>query len=338
MRAVSNERGAVAITVALLMVVLVGFAALAIDVSALYQERRTLQNGADAAALAVAKDCAGPGCGASRVTANKYADLNADDGNSNVDMPCGTAPGLIACTDRPVVPADTVGYVQVTTSTYEVTSPGNPTEVNFNFAPVFDLVAPGDHEGRTMRATAVAAWGPPRSATTLPIALSFCEFDRLAGDLEPPFTESMVYFRTLPRSDTDCGFDPSGAYIPGGFGWLREGPDCELTIEVGDWVRGVTGARVPDCVDDDMTALQNKTVLVPIFDDTRGVGHGGEYRVFGFAAFHIVGYRFPGNAYNLGPCAPLGIGCMRGHFTGFSTTGTVFGGPNMGVNIIKLVG
>ena len=90
MRIVKNERGAVSLFVALLIIPLVGFAALAIDVSSLYQERRTLQNGADSGALAVAKDCAGAGCGAFTAKANNYADLNADDGNHNIDEVCGT--------------------------------------------------------------------------------------------------------------------------------------------------------------------------------------------------------------------------------------------------------
>ncbi|UNY41880.1 hypothetical protein CPT_Momento_050 [Burkholderia phage Momento] len=47
-----NQRGAVAITVALLMSILLGFAALAIDVGYLFVVRNELQNAADAAALA----------------------------------------------------------------------------------------------------------------------------------------------------------------------------------------------------------------------------------------------------------------------------------------------
>src|ERR1043165_3858879 len=55
-----GERGAVAVTVAILLGggVLLGFAALVVDVGQLYAEREELQSGADAAALAVAKACA----------------------------------------------------------------------------------------------------------------------------------------------------------------------------------------------------------------------------------------------------------------------------------------
>jgi len=47
-----NEDGAVVVIVALMMTVLMGFAALAIDVGFMYNQRRSLQNAADAGALA----------------------------------------------------------------------------------------------------------------------------------------------------------------------------------------------------------------------------------------------------------------------------------------------
>ncbi len=50
-----DQRGAVAIMVALLLIVFVGFAALAIDLGHLYVVRNELHNGADAGALAGAR-------------------------------------------------------------------------------------------------------------------------------------------------------------------------------------------------------------------------------------------------------------------------------------------
>lgn len=56
-----RERGAVAVISALLLVVLLGCAAIAVDVGMLYSERAQLQNGADAGAIAIAQDCAANG-------------------------------------------------------------------------------------------------------------------------------------------------------------------------------------------------------------------------------------------------------------------------------------
>ena len=79
-RVVGAVVGAVAIMVALLAVVIFGIAAYVIDISALYQERRELQNGADAAALAIARDCAMGDCGDDYATADEVLWLLFDEG------------------------------------------------------------------------------------------------------------------------------------------------------------------------------------------------------------------------------------------------------------------
>ena len=86
--------------VALMLVVLLGIGALVIDVGALYAERRELQNGADAAALAVATDCAEGNCDATKsATADDVRRQNANDGAANVDEVCGVGPGLLGLCD-----------------------------------------------------------------------------------------------------------------------------------------------------------------------------------------------------------------------------------------------
>ena len=81
-RADSDESGFSLVFAAILMVVLIGMAAFAIDVGRLYAERRELQNAADAAVLAIAEDCGhGEPCdnGTASATADLFADLNASD-------------------------------------------------------------------------------------------------------------------------------------------------------------------------------------------------------------------------------------------------------------------
>ena len=82
-----------------------------IDVGALYAERRQLQNGADAAALAVAEDCAEGDCLDEMATAKTYADSNAKDDAANVDEVCGSGPGLRGLPDcrHPAPPARPAG-------------------------------------------------------------------------------------------------------------------------------------------------------------------------------------------------------------------------------------
>ncbi len=87
-RRLSDERGATAVIVAISLTALIGMAAFAIDVGALYGERRELQSGADAGALAVAEDCAlGKPCttGTANTTAGTYASSNANDGAAGIE-------------------------------------------------------------------------------------------------------------------------------------------------------------------------------------------------------------------------------------------------------------
>ncbi|GAP60556.1 hypothetical protein AHiyo1_41080 [Arthrobacter sp. Hiyo1] len=83
-----GERGAVAVLVALLLVVLLGFAALAVDAGMLYSEKAQVQNGSDAAALAVAQKCAAntsdPNCSTTSQIAADVANKNANDGLNNI--------------------------------------------------------------------------------------------------------------------------------------------------------------------------------------------------------------------------------------------------------------
>ena len=98
MRRLKPDEGVVLVLVAGLLVVLLGMAALAVDLGSLYSERRQLRNGADAAALAIAEDCAwDPRVlrqSEATATAQMYADANSDDGASGVSV---VLPVLRAC-------------------------------------------------------------------------------------------------------------------------------------------------------------------------------------------------------------------------------------------------
>src|SRR5689334_7899745 len=87
-----DERGATAVLIAVLIGggVLLGMGALVVDIGQLYQNRAELQNGADAAALAVAKSCALGVCNSA--LAIQYADANASKltgGTAAVGLICG---------------------------------------------------------------------------------------------------------------------------------------------------------------------------------------------------------------------------------------------------------
>lgn len=335
----SDDSGAILILVALLMTVLIGFAALAIDTAALRQERRELQNGADAAALAVAKDCAAGDCLDEAATANIYADLNASDNAANIGVVCGVGPGLPACSTSPGGITGATGWAFVQTTTHNPANSGNSAEVDFVFAPVIN-----GGQGGTVQATATAAWGPIGRAATLPLIFSSCEFAEAGGSINPavvPSGEIYIYFHNTVQAG-NCPAGPAGGDSPisGGFGWLGASANCQVTISSGGWISDKPGNGVPNSCDPNL--WRGLEVLMPIYDGTNGLtGNNGQYHVAGFVGFVITGYRFSGNTWPNGFQCPEDNGnsgrCIRGHFTRVTSTGD-FGGVDYGSLVIKMVG
>jgi hypothetical protein len=341
-RAGNAERGASAVFIAICIVVLMGFGALVIDVGAAYQERRELQNGADAGALAVAKSCVTGGVcpGSTPLTARIFANSNAGDGQSNVDNVCGNVAGVAACADPPTV-ATGLKYVRVKTSTNDA---NGGTQVSFGLARVLGFT------GATVHAAAVAAWGALTRATAAPLTFSTCEFDeatnnRTVFSTGPPWVgpERYIYFHG-PNQNGPCADGGNGDNTGNGFGWLVS-TGCELNLKTGDWAYEDRGAGVPDVCHDKLATWQDNVVLFPLFGKSAFSGQNGNYNIAGFAAVHITGYRFPGtgNRWPTTFTCPLQEGepaaaCIRGHFIRFSTSGDPGGGTVYGASAIRIVG
>ena len=356
----SDERGAVAVLVALLLVALMGFGALVLDVAALVQEKRELQNGADAAALAIAKDCSGAsGCGAFDATAEELADANADDGASTVGEVCGTGAGLPACAEPPTVAAGK--YVQVRTSTDNPANTADASQIGFVLAPVLNAA----NVGATVHAKSVVAWGGPASLQAgLPLTISMCEWLSYTSDGSsfppagpyPPYPAAS-WERTIYLHDTTgaspCPAGPSGADLPGGFGWLDTsqpeigdsdtGDGCKAYSGTDGWWDDKTGRPPPQsCTAALMRTLLGKVVYLPIFVETNGLtGTNGEYRMGGFAAFLLTGYSIEGQYKERSiingafPCSGQ-ASCVSGMFLevlASEIAGTI-GGDDLGLTII----
>ena len=90
----SEERGTIIVLSALAMVVLLLFAALAVDLGALWASRRTSQNAADAAVMAGALEYVETG----DATSEEVIDIVRDYASRNVDIPADSAMWL-TCTD-----------------------------------------------------------------------------------------------------------------------------------------------------------------------------------------------------------------------------------------------
>jgi hypothetical protein len=325
-RSFHNDDGAVLVFVAVALVMLFAVAALVVDIGAIVQERRTLQNGADAGALAIAADCGRGNCGSGSTPTAKaasYANLNADDSLANVDVVCGLGTGLGACASAPPGVSGAAGYVSVTTSTRGPT--GNV--VSAAFSRIFG------YGGKTVRRTAVVKWGPLKSGTTIPVIMSICDFNAIVGS-PPDFTSTVQ--RTVFFKDSKTASPPCGT-VPGGFGWTNENGTCTALFLSGNTIASNPGNALPnDC---SPANWLNKDILMPIFTSATGTGGNAIYTVGGFAEFRVTGYRLTGNnnAGSPAPCSPPDT-CLGGYFKRFTTNLGEIGGGDFGVVATQLVG
>lgn len=260
-RGFSARDDGISVTVVLVsMLALLGVAAFVIDVGALYEERRQLQNGADAAVLAIAYECAEDvtACQVDPMTtAEAYVDANARD-------------AMASATNITFDPAERWVQVEVETD--------SPSGL---LLPFFSQVF--GNLGFDVTASARATFGYALSTPTIPLTLSTCEMDwqlskvdylggsttisdgdgiwepdeltRLLTHLESPNggPVAMQFFTKVPpgaqATEFPCLAKKNNLDAPGAFGWLDE-TACRSTVELFTWNLGGSnpGGNVPnDC-------------------------------------------------------------------------------------------
>jgi Flp pilus assembly pilin Flp len=314
-RLLRQERGATAVIFGLLLIPLLGATAIAVDVGALYAERAQLQNGADAAALAVAADCAdGTGCGGSSAIAAAFADDNAIDG--------------AAATLTPTFPTSNSVRVDAHTA-----NPDGTEALSHPFAQFIGV------DSTTVHADATAEWGSPSSGAVIPLALAYCEFSGVAtGE------------RTLIEYDTNkpCK-GPTGQPIKGGFGWLdQDQGECLVDVDLATpWIGSDPGLDPPNDCASLFSTLEGSTVLIPVYDGANDVnGQNGEFHIYAFAAFLVTGWKFTGNGNSImnnpDPLAPACVGNCRGvqgYFVEWVEVGGDWelGGSDLGLTVVRLI-
>jgi Flp pilus assembly protein TadG len=306
----AGERGGTAVLISLLLVPLLGFAAIAVDIGSLYAEKVRLQIAADAAALAVARDCARGACGDMQATARNLVDANI--GGATAAPPVlGSAP-------------------------LSVTVTGRKPQQHW-FAPVIG------HNSTAVTATATVAWGAPGGGTAaLPLVFSWCEFlAQTGGGIPSGTTQRTIMFPKT--SDTGCT-GPSNQFVPGGFGWLVTdgGTTCKATSRVGGVFHSETGNNPSQgCQPVDLERTVGTTVLLPIFDQAGGTGSNAWYHVYAYAAFTITDYYFAGSYKGVDKPCTGNDRCIRGYFSRFVEPGDAFyfdnTAPALGAWVLRLI-
>jgi Flp pilus assembly protein TadG len=332
-----DDRGVVGVLTALLIgTVLLGLGALVIDVGQLYQERAELQNGADAAAIAVAKSCVTGTCTPS--LAAQYANGNASaltGGTAAAGVVCGsgtlgTCPAVTgAMTDCPAAPSGVMGYVDVHTSTQ--TSGGSTV-----IAPVLARELLGNsYTGTTVLACAQAAWGGPTSANTLAFTISACSWDSWTSQgtnfaPAPPAVPPASYDHQLNLAylgnGTGCTGETTGADGAGAFGWaVDQTGTCGIFTNT-TTIAAAVGAAAGATCQAALAAAQasRQAIFLPVYTAVTGTGSNTVYTLKGFAAFVVTGYSLPGFSASdwLKPSNNIcSFKCIDGYFTQEIITG-----------------
>ena len=297
---------------AVCMVALLFVVALVVNVGIAYTEKSQLQNGADAAALAVAQTCAkrtatspcqaGVVDAGLQTMANSMVNGNSNDGTSAVSLAMGS------------------GTVTATVST--VSSDGNK------------IVLPISGVDATVRAEAAAVWGGVRSGKPiLPITFGGCELDPTTHPMNG-VDRVLIAHGDLPGGGKCSAWNSSsGLNMPGGFGWLITGSDCTPTVTVDNpYAQSSTGASVPSgCKSIINVSLVGTEVLLPIFGYADGTGANGKYKIIGWGVFVLKGWNLPSNDVNpYNWTASHSVKGLYGHFIRKLTyeEGFTFGGPS----------
>ena len=321
----SGERGVAGVAVAVMMLVLIGAGAMAVDVGQIYSERAQLQNGADAGALAVALSCKQGTCNSA--LANGLANSNSNDAASTAAVDLSQA-----------------GLVTVTTSTKNGSSSflTNLFANAINAGPV------------TVGAQATAGFGVPGSGSGFPLALSNNCFN-LASGSQTAEVQKMSY----KPGGTCTG--PSGTQIPGGWGWLDQDTPCNAVTQVGTNEMGSDPGNNPPSGCATILGAWKTTLLAggevkvefPVFDVASGTGQNGSFNIIGYATFKIWGWKFgnngvyefrntstdPGMTSALA-CSGGNDRCVIGQFVKYTVIGSgnyVPGGVDLGTSEIRLI-
>lgn len=313
-----DEKGAIVVLMAAFSVVIVAVAALVVDVGAIHDEKRQLQNGADAAALDLAQymgtncEAGAPPCPLATLEARagELAGKNARDGSASVTV--------------------TPDYVNktVTVGTSTKAADGG-TILPYQFGRAASGV-----KGDTFSAKAAASWAGLRRASVVRLTISRCEFVAATAPDGTVFEKPTTIL--FHKDSGTCKSGPSGANLPGGFGWLDDKADdnvndCVITPVATTTWSSDTGNSNPNACN--MRSFLDQDVLMVLFDAVSGSGNNGSYHLYGFAQFHITGFTFPSGGSAGPPCGSNA--CLSGYFVRFVPIGEL-GGPPLG-NRVALV-
>jgi Flp pilus assembly protein TadG len=306
---IRNDRGQATVITLVFLVVLLGMAALVLDIGSWYRADRATQSTADAAALAGAQALPYDTANA-RALATQYANKNGG----------GVSGGDITITSSPYGANDTI-RVQVHRTAAGV------------FTKLFGVNQIGVGSKATARASLMQS-----AQYVAPIGVNV-KHPMLKGTSACPCF-GPNYTTTLPLGKTGAPGSFDLLNIDGSKGgtggqtladWILHGYSGYLPI--GSYLSD-TGAKWNDSLVQNALEQRmntNPVLLFPVYDTLSGTGSNAIYHVVGWAAFHITGHSANGNG-----------GQITGWFEriswdGIESTASDGSNPDLGVRVVKLI-
>jgi secretion/DNA translocation related TadE-like protein len=287
-----NERGQAIVLAVLALTVLLGMAALVLDVGEWFRTKRRLQGTADAAALAGAQKLP-EDPSAARALAMSYANDNG---------------GNVSAGDIQVGPTNDTISVKA-----ERTDPGF-------FSGVLGIGGPH------IDARAKARVGPPVKALHVAPMVVSCQHQLIHhcndGDPDPDFGD---------QHPTTMDYDPMGApgaygmlNLDGGSGTPGSSDEAEWILHgfnkylgLGDY-RSDPGAKFSSSnIQDALTERRGDELLFPVFRTLDDQGQNATYEIIGWIGFHLDTFEVHGNN-----------AVLHGYFTEFIAQGILAGSGN----------
>jgi hypothetical protein len=263
-RLIRSERGQTMVMTVIFVTVLLGMAALVVDVGSWFVDRRALQASVDAAALAAAQDLPDTGFAAS--TASAYAAKNG----------VGS-------------PSITFSSVDYPSDTIEVSA----TRVSQGFfAKIFDVASVTLHASSSAHANVLDG-----VYDALPFGIAADDPDLVCG--LSCFNEPTVV--PVGQVGAPGNFDLislNGAKTPGDLADLIEHGYSDL-MRLGDY-EGTPGAKFNSSqVQNAMQDRVGDTFVLPVYDSVSGNGLHATYHVVGWVSFTMTGFDLRGSSGEL---------------------------------------
>ena len=304
---IRNDKGQATVVTVVFLVVLLGMAALVLDIGSWYRADRATQSTADAAALAGAQKLPYDTANA-RTLAVQYGGKNGG----------GVSSGDVTISSSPYSANDTI-KVQVHRT------------ANGVFTKLFGVNQVGVGSKATARASLMQS-----AQYVAPIGVNL-KHPKLKGTTTCPcFGPTNVTTLPLGKTGAPGSFDLLNIDgSKGGTGgqiladWIIHGYSGYLPI--GSYLSD-TGAKWNDSlVQNALEQRMHTTLMFPVYDKLSGTGANAVYHVVGWVGFYLMGHDAHGST-----------GSLTGYFTqvtwdGIQSTATDGSNPDLGARVVKLI-